>query len=61
VVTNAELTLGVRLAKSSEIAEHRAATLAAAMSARITSGTFGNEFELTSNGCSASGILVERL
>jgi predicted nucleic acid-binding protein len=35
VVTIAELTLGVRLAQSSEIAELRAATLAAAMSARI--------------------------
>jgi predicted nucleic acid-binding protein len=35
VVTIADLTLGVRLAQSSEIAEQRAATLAAAMSARI--------------------------
>ncbi|NMD23033.1 MAG: type II toxin-antitoxin system VapC family toxin, partial [Actinobacteria bacterium] len=35
VVTIAELTLGVRLAKSAEVAEQRAATLADAMKARV--------------------------
>lgn len=35
VVTIAELTLGVRLAKSAEISERRAATLADALKARV--------------------------
>ena len=35
VVTIAELTLGVRLAKTGEVAQRRAATLADAMSARV--------------------------
>ncbi len=35
VVTIAELTLGVRLAKSAELAERRSATLADAMKARV--------------------------